>query len=341
MNPGALWLPAPGPLQRLLGRLRQGRGRIVRMSSTYRFLKLLGEGGMGQVWLAEKIGAAGFSKLAAIKTIRKERVADRRVLEMFMDEARLVANLVHPNIVQVYHLFRTRREVFIVMEHVFGVTLLEVLDRLRAQRRRMPPEMGAYVVSRICHGLYYAHRKTSRDGHHLGIVHRDICPSNILISYRGIPKLGDFGVAKARSSNVDDEGNVVWGKYPYMAPEAVRRHGTDPRSDIYALGLVLFEMFTGLLAHAAPDTATLKDILSQESRESLDVRRREPDFPEPLAKIILKATEYDPGDRYQDAHQMGTDLEQFLLAHFLFPDEEKLSEYMASLFPTGERHRWW
>jgi len=332
-------------LSRLAGRRARDGLRILRMESTYRFVRLLGEGGMGQVWLAEKLGASGFSKLSAVKTIRKERVADERVLEMFMDEARLVANLVHPNIVQVHHLFRTRKEIFIVMEHVFGVTLLKLLERLQRLGRSMSPEMGAYIVSRTCHGLHYAHMKTNRDGRHLGIVHRDICPSNILISFRGIPKLADFGVAKAVSSTVDDEGNVVWGKYPYMAPEAVRRQGTDPRSDIYSMGLLLFEMFTGILAHQADSTRKLEAILQSEAPERLDVRRHRERFPDPHSgvswlpdsgAVVTAAARHDTWDR-----DLATDLEQFLLSHFLLPDEESLSDYLASVLGEAKKHRWW
>jgi serine/threonine protein kinase len=296
---------------------------------------------MGEVWLAEKLGYSGFNKLVAIKIILKERLEDLRVLEMFLDEARLVANLVHPNIVQVYQLGRTRREMFIVMEHVFGVTLLQLLERLQKVGRELPVDIGAYVIARICHGLYYAHRKHNREGAHIQIVHRDICPSNILISFRGIPKLTDFGVAKANSSKFDDEGNIVWGKVPYMAPEAVRREGTDPRSDIYALGLVMYEMFTGRLAHDAGSTRALTDILARETPHDRDIRAHAPHLPEPLARIITKATEPDPAHRFHDARQLANEIEQFLLMHFLFPDEERLSEFLASLFPQAEKHRWW
>ncbi len=198
-------------LQRWLGRFHTGKGRILRASGSYRFAHLLGRGGMGEVWLAEKIGAHGFSKLVAIKTIAANRLEDLRILEMFLDEARLVANLVHPNIVQVYQLARNRKEVFIIMEHVFGRTLLQLMERLNRLDRRLPVDVAVYLIARVCHGLYYAHMKHNRRGRHLAIVHRDICPSNILISFRGIPKLTDFGVAKAITSTVDDEGNVVWG----------------------------------------------------------------------------------------------------------------------------------
>lgn len=320
---------------------KKGSGRVIVSRGVYTFRTQLGRGGMGEVWLAEKKGDAGFSKLVAIKIIRREFLADQRTLEMFQDEARLVANLIHPNIVQVLQLGRTRAEVFIVMEHVFGVTMLQLLERMIEVKRELPIDMACYIIARICHGLNYAHRKCSRDGKHLHIVHRDICPSNIMISFRGIPKLTDFGVAKAVTSKVDDEGNIVWGKYPYMAPEAVHRLGTDPRSDLYSLGLVMFEMFTGQLAHNVGTTRALTDLLTRESPRDRDIRVHAPHLPEPLSKIIVRATEADPKDRYQDAKELASDIEQFLLMHFLFPDEERLSEFLASLFPQAEKHRWW
>lgn len=334
-------MPALSFLRRLLRRSDSSAGRVLRSSGAYRFKSLLGKGGMGEVWLAEKVGYAGFNKLVAIKTIRRERLEDGRGLEMFVDEARLVANLVHPNIVQAYQLGRTRREIFLVMEHVFGVTLLQLLERLQELKLDLPSDVGAYIIARICHGLHYAHRKHSRDGKHLQIVHRDICPSNILISYRGIPKLTDFGVAKAISSRVDDEGNIVWGKYPYMAPEAVRRHGTDPRSDLYALGLLMFEMFTGRIAHDVGTTRALTDLLGSESPRDRDIRVHASHLPEPLARIIIKASDPDPDRRHHDAKELATELEQFLLMHFLFPDEDRLSDFLASLFPQAKKHRWW
>ncbi len=335
---GVAW---PQWIVRRLARFKQGEGRFLRSTGDYRFVRELGRGGMGAVWLAEKLGVSGFSKLVAVKMILTDRLRDLRGLEMFLDEARLVANLVHPNIVQVYQLGRTRREVFIVMEHVFGVTLLKLIERLAELKREMPIDIGCYIIARICYGLNYAHRKCNRDGHHMQIVHRDICPSNILISFRGIPKLTDFGVAKAVSSKVDDEGNIVWGKYPYMAPEAVQRQGTTPRSDLYSLGLVLYELFTGHLAHDVATTRALTDLLQHETATDRDVRSRRPDFSEPLAKIILKATEGDPEARYSDARELAVDLEQFLLSHFLFPDEDRLSTFLAGLFPQAEKHRWW
>jgi serine/threonine protein kinase len=328
-------------LEGVFGRLKRGQGRVIRVGGDYKLLRVLGSGGMGQVWLAEKRGAAGFSKLVAIKMISTSKVGDPKVVRMLMDEARLVANLVHPNIIQVYQLARSRKEVFIVMEHVFGVSLLQIIERARELGEYVPLDLAAFIFARICYGLSYAHNKHDRNGVHLRIVHRDICPTNILVSFRGIPKLTDFGVAKALSSEVDDEVRVAWGKYPYMAPEAVLRKGTDARSDIYSLGLVMFETITGRMAHAVEDTRELKATLKAEAPSDLDPRNVLSYVPESLARIVKKATAQDPAERYQDSTSLAKDLEQWLLMSFLFPDEVRLSEYLAARFPQAQKHRYW
>ena len=247
---------------------------------------------MGQVWLAEKRGAANFSKLVAIKMISTTKVGDQRVVRMLMDEARLVANLVHPNIIQVYQLARNRNEVFIVMEHVFGVSLLQIIERAKDLGENVPLDLVAFVFARICYGLAYAHNKHNRHGEHMRIVHRDICPTNILVSFRGIPKLTDFGVAKALTSDVDDEVHVAWGKYPYMAPEAVQRKGTDQRSDIYSLGLVMFETITGRMAHRVGRHASeLRAVL-----EGRDDGRPRPAHA-PLLRPRVSRADREEGDR--------------------------------------------
>ncbi|HYC76025.1 MAG TPA: serine/threonine-protein kinase [Planctomycetota bacterium] len=334
-------MKVPAFLEEFAARFKKGPGRVIRLSGRYKLIRILGAGGMGQVWLAEKLGAAGFSKLVAIKTIAKSKLGDPITERMFLDEARLTANLIHPNIVQVYQLSRMRDEVFIVMEHVFGVSLLQLVERAKDRGEFLPLDLVAFVFARTCYGLAYAHQKHSRDGVHLGIVHRDICPTNLLVSFRGIPKLTDFGVAKASTSLVEDEKTTVWGKYPYMSPEAAARKGTDRRSDIYSLGLVMYEAITGRLAHNVDDTKALNTLLSVERPHDLDPRTVVDYCPEGLADIVKKATAADPAARYQTAMEMARDLEQWLLVSFLFPDETRLSDYLAARFPQAQKHRYW
>ena len=331
----------PAFVTEFLARFKKGPGRVIRLSGSYRLVRVLGAGGMGQVWLAEKGGFAEFNKLVAIKMISQDRLGDPRTREMFFDEARLTANLIHPNIVQVYQLSRTRGELFIVMEHVFGVSLLQLVERAKERSEFLPLDLVALIFARVCHGLAYAHQKHNRDGVHMGIVHRDICPTNILVSFRGIPKLTDFGVAKAMTSEVDDEKTTVWGKYPYMSPEAAGRKGTDRRSDIYSLGLVMYEAITGRMAHDVASTSALHVLLQDERPHDLDPRAVVDYCPEGLAEIVRKATAADPDDRYATALDMARDLEQWLLTSFLFPDETRLSDYLAARFPQAQKHRYW
>ena len=315
-----------------------GPGAVIQSKGSYHILRSLGQGGMGRVFLAEKRGSHGFSKLMAIKVLPPDKIPDQRSETMFLDEARLTANLIHPNIVQTYQLGKTGHGYVIVMEHVFGITLLEWIERHTELQKQSPIDYAVFIISRVLSGLHYAHNKHSRDGVHLGIVHRDICPTNIMVSFRGIPKLTDFGVAKAKTSATESERHVAVGKYPYMAPEGVRRQGTDPRSDLYSLGLVMYELFTGKLVYKAVNTAMLLDNL-KEPPPPLHVAN--PVVPEELSQIIMKAIAQNPEERYQSAKSMRAALETFLLRRFLFPDSDGLAEYMTGIFPRAAKHRWW
>ncbi|MCB9834027.1 MAG: serine/threonine protein kinase [Planctomycetes bacterium] len=316
-----------------------GPGRVIRSAGAYRILRLLGKGGMGRVYLAEKLGTHEFTKLMAVKVLPKQGLVSAADRQMFVNEARVCAGLNHPNIVQVYQLGETRSEYFIVMEHVFGVTLLDYIERHLELQKPVPIGFSVYIMTRVLSGLHYAHNKHNRDGLHLGIVHRDICPNNVLISYRGIPKLSDFGVAKTKLTFVEDETKVVFGKYPYMAPEQIKRKGTEPRSDIYSLGLVMYELFTGRIAHEVNDTKMLLEDLEQ--REILPPHEANPLVPIDLSKIIMKAIALDRDDRFKSAKAMRLALETFLLKSFMFPEQDDFADYLCELFPQAAKHRWW
>jgi serine/threonine protein kinase len=324
----------------LFRRTRIRVGGWLRAQGHYRITREIGSGGMAKVYLAEKLGYGGFSKLFAVKVIKTDAVRDPVVRDMFVNEARLTANLIHTNIVQVASLQRFRDEYVIIMEYVFGKTLLEFIQRHKELGRPIPLDLGAYIIGRVCRGLDYAHNKHDRHGKPVKIVHRDICPSNVLISYRGVPKLSDFGVAKSLFWKTPSEKSMVVGKYPYMAPEQVRRQGTDARSDIYALSLVMYELFTGQIAYDVENTAMLREKLDDEHHLRPPVELA-PDLPQGINDIIVKGAATDPKDRFQNAKEMSLELEAFLLRHWLFPTEEKLAEYMVELFPEAKNHRWW
>ncbi|HKQ63300.1 MAG TPA: serine/threonine-protein kinase [Candidatus Polarisedimenticolaceae bacterium] len=291
-------------------------------------LRKLASGGMGRVYLGVQHGAEGFRKTVAIKTILDRFSRDSRFARMFVGEAQLVADLVHQNIVQVYHLGRHGRTLYIVMEFVEGVNLREFIQHHRERAQRIPIELAAFIASRVCRGLEYAHRKTGPDGAPLGIVHRDVSPKNILITRLGEVKLGDFGVAKARQMMSEREGHRLVGKYAYMSPEQARLEPTDNRSDLYSLGLVLWEMlagrrpFEGAQANRAAWLARTRGIpVPPLPDEAVDV-------PPMLREVLSQAVAPDPAERYQDAGKMGYDLEYFMYHKGYGPTIVTLQSYL-------------
>src|SRR5438045_4603618 len=194
---------------------------------------------MGIVYEAEQHGAREFVKRIAIKVIRQNYADNKQFIDNFIGEAKLVADLIHTNIVQTYHLGETRGIFFIAMELIRGVNLEQFAQQLTDKRHVLPKELAVFIVSRVARGLAYAHAKTDKDGKPLGIVHRDVSFKNIMLAFEGDVKLTDFGIAKARGFLVDNEGEVVAGKADYMSPEQANFQVTDKRSDIFSAGVVL------------------------------------------------------------------------------------------------------
>src|SRR6266516_4361215 len=194
---------------------------------------------MGVVYEAEQLGARGFVKRVAVKVIRQNYADQKQFIDNFIGEAKLVADLIHTNIVQTYHLGETRGIYFISMELIRGVNLEQFAQQLTDKRRVLPRELAVFIVSRIARGLAYAHSKTDKNGKPLGIVHRDVSFKNIMIAFEGDVKLTDFGIAKAKGFLIDNEGEVVAGKADYMSPEQANFQITDKRSDLFSVGVVL------------------------------------------------------------------------------------------------------
>src|SRR5438552_4655362 len=211
----------------------------------YQIVRKIFEGGMGIVYEAEQLGTRGFIKRLAIKVIRQNYAKQKQFIENFIGEAKLVADLIHTNIVQTYHLGETRGVYFIAMELIRGVNLEQFAQQLTDKRRTLPRELAVFTVSRIARGLAYAHAKTDKDGKPLGIVHRDVSFKNIMIAFEGDVKLTDFGIAKARGFLQDNEGEVVAGKADYMSPEQASFKITDKRSDLFSAGVVLAHLLLG------------------------------------------------------------------------------------------------
>src|SRR5881392_3576044 len=200
---------------------------------------------MGVVYEAEQLGARGFIKRLAIKVIRQNYANQKQFIDNFIGEAKLVADLIHTNIVQTYHLGEARGVYFIAMELIRGVNLEQFAQQLADKKRVLPKELAVFIVSRVARGLAYAHAKTDKDGKPLGIVHRDVSFKNIMIAFEGDVKLTDFGIAKARGFLIDNEGEVVAGKADFMSPEQANFQITDKRSDLFSVGVVLGTLLLG------------------------------------------------------------------------------------------------
>lgn len=199
-------------------------------------VRKISKGGMGTVYEAIQFGAKGFKKTMAVKVLHEEYSNDEEFLDMFIGEAKLVADLIHDNIAQVYQLGQYQNTYYIAMEYIHGVNLQEFHDRHIYRDIMVPTDLSCFIISRVCRALDYAHNKRDSRGQLLGVVHRDVSPKNIMLSFEGVVKLTDFGIAKAQNVMMNREGDVLYGKVPYMSPEQASFQETDLRSDIFSLG---------------------------------------------------------------------------------------------------------
>jgi len=342
-GPGVHSVPQPNPQGApdflsgtMLGRPLVGATSPEQQEFEYltrcRFLRKIADGGMGSVYLGEQLGEAGFAKTVVIKVVKADRLENPTALSMFIDEAKLVADLVHTNICQVYNLGHAAGRYFIVMEHMHAKTLTEYFKRFVQQLKQLPPpDMSAFIISRVCRGLEYAHSKKDRAGRPLGIVHRDVTPSNVMIDFRGAVKLTDFGIAKALTMNMPDETKVIMGKLPYMSPEQAAAQSTDPRSDIFALGLVLYELLTGTRVYTPKTRAELLEMMNKYRIK--DPRKIVATLPDDLVEITMKALKKKPEERIQTAADFGTALEHQMYSKGYGPTNEKLAAHIKEIWP--------
>ena len=295
-------------------------------------VRKVADGGMGVVYEAEQLGAGRFRKVVAVKLIREEYSAIEEFQRNFIGEARLVADLIHTNIVQTYHLGQVGGQYFMVMEFVRGVNLEQFLDKHRTLGRPIPADLAAFIVSRIARGLAYAHQKRDREGRHLNIVHRDIGPKNIMMAFEGDVKLTDFGIAKALDLMYNEEGKVIAGKDEYLSPEQASYAVTDSRADLFPLGIVLTELLLGKnIFRAADRNQTRRNILTLPIPRFSTLR---PEIDEKLEAILQKCLQRDREKRYQTAFEILNDLELHLYSDRYGPTNEKLGVYLKELFGT-------
>ena len=310
---------------------------MEKLKETYRFdlVRLIAAGGMGTVYEAIQHGVEGFEKRVAVKTITEELSDEHQVVEMFIGEAKLVADLVHPNIVQIYQLGKVGKSYYIAMEFINGKNLGQFMRRHAQLEWSVPADLCTFIVSRVCRGLEYAHSKCDADGQPLGVVHRDVSPKNIMLDSEGEVKLTDFGVAKARHLLRVLEGKMLMGTTRYMSPEQARFEETDARSDLFSLGIVLHELLTGrLLFEARDQTAAFEAIIHKPIPRPSEL---DPDVPEEVDRITLKALERDREKRYQTATEMVHDLEYYMYNGRYGPTSMTLAKYLHEIFPELAR----
>jgi len=295
----------------------------------YRIRGVLGEGGMGRLYVAEQTGIEGFAKIVALKRILPHLADSGHFRGLFLDEARTAARLSHPNIVATYELGEVDGTYFMAMEYLPGEDLSAVLRRC-GTTHAMPAEIAAFVCQQAANGLHHAHQLNDSAGHPAGLVHRDVNPSNIFVSYHGVAKLLDFGVVKAAGSRTKTTPGTIKGKYGYCAPEQLEGDAVDPRTDVFSLGVVLWECLTGRRLFEGPTDAGTIDAVRNEV--VVPARQHRPDVPRALDEIALKALQRDRSLRYQSAGEMEEALDRFLTDTGKAPSLRNVGEWMERLF---------
>jgi len=296
----------------------------------YLLLDRINIGGMAEVWRAKAFGTGGFERLVAIKRILPNIAEDAEFITMFQDEAKISVQLTHANICQIYELNRIANSLYIAMEYVPGKDLRSIFDRARKKGEPPPVPLVCYVVGKLCEGLDYAHRKKDSYGRELNIVHRDVSPQNVLISFEGEVKVIDFGIAKAAGKVTKTQAGILKGKFGYMSPEQIRGLPLDRRSDVFAIGVCLYELLTGeRLFVGDSDFAVLEKVRKAEVLPPSTYNRR---IPEALERIVLKALSKDVNARYQYASELADDLQRFLITSDNIFSRKDLMQYMKSTF---------
>src|SRR5688572_29570540 len=303
----------------------------------YRVVDRLEAGGMAEVFRGEALSVQGFKKQVAIKRVLPHLAQNRNFIAMFLDEARLGARLNHANIVSVFDIGAADNTYFLVMEFVDGANLKNVTESLRKQGRRYPMKEAVYLCMEACRGLSYAHEMTDDEGNALNIVHRDVSPPNILITRRGEVKLTDFGLAKATTQLEKTDPGVVKGKFSYLAPEAALGQTVDARTDIFAMGIVLWEMLAGRrLFLGETDYQTVK-LVQQANVPSLQRLNSEVDAA--FEAVLTKALTRNPEERYQNAREFGDALAGYLFSHKMKVTSYDIANLVKSVLAEKAKER--
>ena len=304
----------------------------------YHLLKRIGLGGMAEIWVARVTGISDVHKICVVKRILPHLADSPEFVRMFLDEARIAATLAHPNLVQMYDVAEVDKVPLIAMEYLHGEDLRALKKTLRSRKERMPLDHAIHIAMSMAAGLHYAHEKVGFDGKPLNIVHRDISPHNVIVTYEGAVKVLDFGIAKAANRMNETRDGALKGKIPYMSPEQCRSERLDRRSDIYSTGIILYEMATGhrIFRRGATEfeimRAIVEDPVTPPTRLVLD-------FPPEMERIILKCLAKNRAERYATARDLQVDLEAFARENRLNTSPLSLSSFMGELF--GQRAEAW
>jgi serine/threonine protein kinase len=279
----------------------------------YQLLQRIATGGMGELFLARARSIGGFEKLAAIKRILPHLAAQPEFVEMFLDEARMAATLEHPNIIHVSDLGHVGNDYFLVMPFLEGADLSVLRKTLLKQGRVLPLSLALFIAIGVASGLDYAHTRRDREGRAAGLIHRDVSPENVFVTFEGEVKLLDFGIAKVAASATRTAVGTRKGKAQYMSPEQARGAELDARSDVFSLGVVLYELTTGRPLFRADNELSVLNLIV--SRDATPPSQVSPDYPPALENIVLRALARDPQRRYQSAGQLRDALSGFARKH--------------------------
>lgn len=296
----------------------------------YELLRRIGAGGMGEIWLARLPGLSGIAKVCVVKKMLAHLSSDRTFVERFLDEAKVVVHLTHGSIAQVFEMGEADGEYFMAMEYVQGKTLAKVVARLRERGERFPLPLALYVGIRVCDALAYAHREADPAGRPLHVVHRDISPSNILISYDGEVKVIDFGAAQSAIKEVHTAPRVVIGNLAYMSPEQARKKPVDGRADIYSIAVVLWELIAWAPLPSGGNSTERWRRAAYPSFTSPS--KSQPDVPAEIDQAIMRALSPDRRDRQQCAEELRDELQRVLSQLASETSSSSLSAFMRRLF---------
>lgn len=303
----------------------------------YRVVEKLESGGMAEVFRAESEGLQGFRKQVAIKRVLPHLSSKKKFISMFLDEARLSAQLSHSNCVQVFDIGVGDNAFFIVMEFVDGANLKSISESIRKTGKDFPVEHAVYICLELCKGLSYAHELTDPQGVPLHIVHRDMSPPNVLITKHGEVKIVDFGLAKANTQLEKSEPGIIKGKFSYLSPEAAMGQEVDLRTDIFAVGIILWELLSGQrLFLGDTDFQTVKRVQAAQVPSIAQINKK---VPQELEKIMARALARDPQVRYGTARELGLDLSKFLFRFGVPVSTFDVASLVQGAMKERQRHR--